>query len=74
VARSAEVVAATGFEPGGVAPFPHHAVAVVLMERSLLTLPRVWVGAGTPMHMAALSPLDLQRVTGARTGDLVEAR
>ena len=32
-ARGAEVVEATGFEPGGVAPFPQRAVARTLMDR-----------------------------------------
>ena len=71
VARPAEVVHATGFEPGAVAPFPHRAVSVVLMERTLLRHEEVWVGAGSGAHMAAISPADLQRLTRARTLDLV---
>jgi hypothetical protein len=31
----------------------------------------VWVGAGSGAHMAAISPADLQRLTRARTLDLV---
>ncbi len=67
VARPAEVVHATGFEPGGVAPFPQRAVAQTLMERSLLHHPLVWIGAGTPTYMAALPPAELQRLSRART-------
>jgi Cys-tRNA(Pro) deacylase len=70
VGKPHEVVTATGFEPGGVAPFPHRSVARVLMDTTLLTHPRVWVGAGTEFHMAALSPYDLQRLTGARAVEL----
>jgi len=69
-AKAHEVVAATGFPPGGVAPFPHVAVSQVLLERSLLAHKTVWIGAGTESHMAALPPLDLARITAARTFDL----
>ena len=34
----------------------------------------VWVGAGSPAHMAALSPVDLERLARARTADLVTRR
>jgi Cys-tRNA(Pro) deacylase len=62
-----EVRRATGFEPGGVAPFPHRDVAAVLIERSLLTYDVVWIGAGTENHMASLPPPELARLAGART-------
>src|SRR5579872_5697781 len=70
VARAAEVLEATGFEPGGVAPFPHRSVSRVLMERSLLAQHEVWVGAGTESHLAALPPSELLRVSGAAAVDL----
>jgi prolyl-tRNA editing enzyme YbaK/EbsC (Cys-tRNA(Pro) deacylase) len=70
VARPAEVVHATGFEPGAVAPFPARAVTQTLLDRSLLAHPLVWIGSGSPTHMAALPPLELQRLTHARTVDL----
>jgi prolyl-tRNA editing enzyme YbaK/EbsC (Cys-tRNA(Pro) deacylase) len=70
VARPDEVLAATGFEPGGVAPFPAPGVSQVLMARELLIHDRVWIGAGSERHMAGLAPADLLRVTQARTADL----
>ncbi|MGH2977435.1 MAG: aminoacyl-tRNA deacylase [Gaiellaceae bacterium] len=70
VARPDEVLAATGFEPGGVAPFPAPGVSQVLIASELLVHDRVWVGAGSERHMAGLSPLDLVRLTQARTADL----
>jgi prolyl-tRNA editing enzyme YbaK/EbsC (Cys-tRNA(Pro) deacylase) len=70
LARPDEVVRATGFEPGGVAPFPHLAVADVLLDRSLLSEPAVWIGAGTADHMAALTSVDLLRLAKARAIDL----
>ena len=70
VARPEEVIAATGFEPGGVAPFPAPGISQVLMAGELLAHERVWVGAGSERHMAGISPLDLVRLTNARTAEL----
>ncbi|MGH3048820.1 MAG: YbaK/EbsC family protein, partial [Gaiellaceae bacterium] len=67
-----EVVAATGFEPGAVAPFPAPGVSQVLLAQELLVHEAVWVGAGSPRHMAEVSPLDLVRLTQARSGDISE--
>jgi Cys-tRNA(Pro) deacylase len=71
VARAPEVVEATGFEPGGVAPFPRQKVVAVLMELTMLHHDVVWIGAGSSSHMAMLAPGDLQQLSGARTADLV---
>jgi prolyl-tRNA editing enzyme YbaK/EbsC (Cys-tRNA(Pro) deacylase) len=70
VARPDEVVAATGFEPGGVAPFPAPGISQVLMAGELLAHDRVWIGAGSERHMAGLSPEDLAQLTQARTAEL----
>jgi prolyl-tRNA editing enzyme YbaK/EbsC (Cys-tRNA(Pro) deacylase) len=70
VARRDEVLAATGFEPGGVAPFPAPGISQVLMAAELLAHDRVWIGAGSERHMAGLSPVDLARLAKARTADL----
>jgi Cys-tRNA(Pro) deacylase len=71
VARSAEVLEATGFDPGGVAPFPLPNVETVLMERTLLRHPRVWVGAGSQRHLVGLAPAELARLARARPMDVV---
>jgi len=70
VARREEVVAATGFEPGGVAPFPAPGVARVLIASELLAHEIVWIGAGSERHMAGLSPADLARLAAASAADL----
>jgi prolyl-tRNA editing enzyme YbaK/EbsC (Cys-tRNA(Pro) deacylase) len=70
VARPEEVVAATGFEPGAVAPFPAPHVSRVLMDRSLLRHEIVWIGAGSDRHMAGLAPSDLAQLAKAEIGDL----
>jgi prolyl-tRNA editing enzyme YbaK/EbsC (Cys-tRNA(Pro) deacylase) len=71
VAHAREVVAATGFEPGAVAPFPLLAIDIVLLERTIFQHPQVWVGAGSPSHMAELAPAELQRLSSARMADIV---
>jgi Cys-tRNA(Pro) deacylase len=70
IARGDEVVHATGFDPGGVAPFPRRAVTRTLIDGSLFAHPVVWIGAGTWRHMASLAPAELQRLTQAQTVDL----
>ena len=74
VAKPEEVVAATGFAPGGVAPFPLPEATAVLLDRSLLVHEAVWVGAGSENHMARLVPAELLRLTRARQMDAVEDR
>jgi prolyl-tRNA editing enzyme YbaK/EbsC (Cys-tRNA(Pro) deacylase) len=71
VARPDEVVHATGFEPGAVAPFPQRAVTQSLMDRSFFVHDVVWIGAGSPAHMASIAPAELLRLSGARAVDLV---
>jgi prolyl-tRNA editing enzyme YbaK/EbsC (Cys-tRNA(Pro) deacylase) len=72
VAKAHEVLAATGFEPGAVAPFPVPNVSRVLMDRSLLRHELVWIGAGSDRHMAGIGPTDLVRLAKAEIGDLTE--
>jgi prolyl-tRNA editing enzyme YbaK/EbsC (Cys-tRNA(Pro) deacylase) len=74
VARGGEVLDATGYEPGAVAPFPLRAIDEVLLEQTILQHARVWIGAGSPAHMAGISPSELQRLSGARAVDLVGHR
>lgn len=72
VAAPELVLEATGFEPGAVAPFPLPRIDRVFIDRSLLALGRVWIGAGSTRHMAALAPADLVRLARAETLDAVE--
>jgi Cys-tRNA(Pro) deacylase len=62
---------ATGFPPGGVAPFPLPRIETVLIDRSLLLHEVVWIGAGSDRHMAAVTPSDLVRLARARPVDAV---
>jgi prolyl-tRNA editing enzyme YbaK/EbsC (Cys-tRNA(Pro) deacylase) len=65
------VSVATGFEPGAVAPFPLPKIDRVLLDRSLLVHERVWVGAGSPHHLASLAPPELVRLARAQAVDAV---
>jgi prolyl-tRNA editing enzyme YbaK/EbsC (Cys-tRNA(Pro) deacylase) len=70
VAKAAEVVHATGFEPGGVAPFPQRAITQTLMDTSFFAHEEVWVGAGSSSHMASLRPAELQKLSRAKSVEL----
>ena len=72
VAQADEVEKATGFAPGAVAPFPLPGVETVLMDRTLLRHPLVWVGAGSSSHMVGLAPIELGRLARARPSDVVK--
>jgi prolyl-tRNA editing enzyme YbaK/EbsC (Cys-tRNA(Pro) deacylase) len=74
VADADEVLAATGFDAGAVAPFPLRAIDQVVLEHTILQFPLVWIGAGSPAHLAALAPAELQRLAGARPADLLGQR
>ena len=64
-ADAAQVRADTGFAIGGVAPLGHLAPCALWMDPRLMDFARVWAAAGTPRHIFAIAPADLQRITGA---------
>jgi Cys-tRNA(Pro) deacylase len=66
-----EVRALTGFTAGSVAPFPLPKVERVLVDRQVLVHERVWIGAGSPRHMATVAPADLVRLAKAEPMDAV---
>jgi prolyl-tRNA editing enzyme YbaK/EbsC (Cys-tRNA(Pro) deacylase) len=72
VAKPEEVLAATGLEPGAVAPFPAPDITQVFLDRTLLRHEVVWCGAGSDRHIMGLSPLEVVRVAEAATADLAE--
>jgi prolyl-tRNA editing enzyme YbaK/EbsC (Cys-tRNA(Pro) deacylase) len=71
IAKPAEVLAATGFPPGAVAPFPVPGIERIFIDRLLLAGDGVWVGAGSTRHMAVLPTAELVRLTRATPADLV---
>jgi len=70
IAAPDEVLDATGFEPGAVAPFPAARASRVLLDRPLLARERLWAGGGSDRHMVGLAPDDLIRVAQAAVADL----
>jgi prolyl-tRNA editing enzyme YbaK/EbsC (Cys-tRNA(Pro) deacylase) len=72
IAGADEVREATGFEPGAVAPFPLPGIERVYIDRNLLAHRLVWIGAGSPNHLAALPPGELVRVARAQPVDAAE--
>jgi prolyl-tRNA editing enzyme YbaK/EbsC (Cys-tRNA(Pro) deacylase) len=72
VAGPTEVEEATGYAPGAVAPVALRRVERVLIDRSLLAAGLVWIGAGSPRHMAGLPASELVRVARAEVADVVE--
>jgi Cys-tRNA(Pro) deacylase len=71
IAGAEQVQSVTGFAPGAVAPFPLPKVERVLVDRQVLVHDRVWIGAGSPTHMATLAPTDLVRLSKAEPMDAV---
>jgi len=70
VAGAAQVEEATGYAPGGVAPFGLRKVERVLIDRRLLAESLVWVGAGSERHMAGLPATELVRVSRGEAADV----
>lgn len=72
-ADAAFVKARTGFSIGGVAPLAHAVPSVTLIDRELLRFEVLWAAAGHPHAVFALSPQDLERMTGAPLADVTES-
>jgi prolyl-tRNA editing enzyme YbaK/EbsC (Cys-tRNA(Pro) deacylase) len=70
VAGPERVRQVTGFEPGAVSPFPLPRVERVLIDPRLLRHERVWIGAGSPRHLASLPPSELVRLSRAQPADV----
>jgi len=64
-----QVRAVTGFAIGGVSPLGHLTPLPLWMDPALLAFPQVWAAAGTPRHIFAIPPGQLQRITGAKVAE-----
>ncbi|PQO22284.1 aminoacyl-tRNA deacylase [Rhodobacteraceae bacterium WD3A24] len=73
-ADAAQVRAQTGFAIGGVAPLGHVTAIPCWLDERLLAFDRVWAAAGTPRHIFAIAPHELQRIAGARPARFTLAR
>jgi prolyl-tRNA editing enzyme YbaK/EbsC (Cys-tRNA(Pro) deacylase) len=70
VASADRVRELTGVDPGAVSPVPPPAVDRVLVDRRLLLPEAVWIGAGSPKHVACLTPSELVRLSQAAQADI----
>lgn len=66
-AEIAVVRQVTGFAIGGVAPIGHLTPCPTWMAPRLFDFDQVWAAAGTPRHVFPVTPLALQRASGATT-------
>lgn len=62
----------TGFAIGGVAPLGHATPPLVLVDRRVMGLARVWAAAGSPAHVFETTPQRLLALSGGRLADLAE--
>jgi prolyl-tRNA editing enzyme YbaK/EbsC (Cys-tRNA(Pro) deacylase) len=69
-ATADEVRSATGFAIGGVPPVGHAHPLVTFIDRDLMQYDTVYAAAGTPHAVFAISPAELERITGGRVVDL----
>lgn len=65
-ANGDEVRAATGYAIGGVPPLGHARPLPILIDEHLLAHAEVWAAAGLPDAVFRVTPLDLERASGAR--------
>ena len=72
VAGAAQVREVTGYEVGAVAPVALRRVSRVLLDRRIPTQGMLWIGAGSPKHMAGLPASELARVARADVVDVAE--
>lgn len=63
----------TGFAIGGVAPIAHATPPHVFLDEELFAFDRVYAAAGTPFAIFALTPAELEALTGGRRADLRKA-
>lgn len=63
----------TGYAIGGVAPIAHATPPHVFLDDDLFAFDRVYAAAGTPFAIFALTPAELEALTGGRRADLRKA-
>ncbi|MCK4711797.1 MAG: YbaK/EbsC family protein [Marinosulfonomonas sp.] len=68
-ADAALIRSQTGFAIGGVSPIGHLSPIRAFYDQKLLEFGTVWAAAGTPRHVFAIDPAELQRISGAQPAD-----
>ncbi|MDP2696629.1 YbaK/EbsC family protein [Thalassospira sp.] len=67
-ANADDVRTATGYAIGGVPPFGHLTPVMTLIDEKLLIKDIIWLAAGTPRSVFAMTPDQLRKITGIETG------
>ena len=70
LADQATVLAATGYEAGGVAPVGHRGEHPIVVDRTLATMTTVYAGGGEHDLLLAVDVASLIAVTGAVVADI----
>lgn len=73
LADAATVLAATGYPAGGVAPIGHATSFPVVIDQRVMELDVVYGGAGSEETLLRISPVDIERLTGAIVADIAPA-
>ena len=72
IATADQVLEATGFAPGGVAPVGHKTKLTTLVDQALSRFDTVYAAAGTPHAVFATTYDELVKITQGRAVDLVK--
>lgn len=72
-ADAREVRHHTGYAIGGVPPFAHSQPVKTLIDETLFSKTAIWLAAGTPTTVFSLTPDELQKATGIKTGVNISA-
>ena len=59
----------TGFAIGGVSPVGHIAEVRAWIDAELMKFDVIWAAAGTPRDNFAISPADLEKISGAQVSE-----
>lgn len=65
------VRATTGFAIGGVSPVGHLTPITAFMDPKLQDYGLIYAAAGTPRHIFAINPAELERISGAHCTDFI---
>lgn len=70
-AEAALIRAQTGFAIGGVSPVGHLSPITAFVDPRLMEFEEIWAAGGTPRHIFAIKPADLQRISEAQISDFI---
>ncbi len=62
----------TGFEVGTMPPLGHKNRIPTVIDRKVMSLSKVYGGAGTPEALIEINPRDIARLTDAKVADICE--